>query len=134
MRFVTRIASIAAAASTAGDFKSRVEAFVAQARQLAQGGLTWAEAAQLVNALIGVAVDAAEQLANTGDEKKQFVLEAVAFLYDTIAPFVVLPIWLAPFRPLIRSILRPLVLNLADGAIEAIVSRLKPARLTPAPQ
>lgn len=124
MRFVARIGAMATTAADAGDFRAQIEAFVAQAKQLAADGLSWAEAAQLVVALIHLAVAAAEDLANSGDQKKAFVLEAVGFLYDTIAPFVVLPIWLAPFRPVIRSVLRPLVLQLADGAIEAVVARL----------
>lgn len=128
LSFRDRVSAAVMRASTAFNFQERVSVFVAEAKRLAADGLTYEEASQLFTALIVLAVESAKALVNTGAEKKQFVLEAVAFLFDAIAPAIPLPwflIWLQPFRPMFRPALRAFVLSLADGVIEAVYARLK---------
>jgi len=119
------ITALAKRASLAGDFNAQVQQFVTDARTLAADGLTLAEVAQLFQALIVLAVQAATQLTNAGAQKKDFVLQAVAYLYDAIAPSIPLPFFVQPFRFLLRPHVRNLVLAIADGVIEVIYARLK---------
>jgi hypothetical protein len=60
------------------------------------------------------------------------VLDAVGYLFDMIAPALPLPMLLAPFRSWLTRSLRALVMSLADGAIEAAVSRLPATPVNPA--
>lgn len=137
MRLVESLRAAVAAAKAKPTFQAQVEAFVARARELAAEGLTWAELSQLTIALVQLAVSAATQLANPGADKKALVLAAVGYLFDAVAPRLALPFPLSLVdgwvRPWIQPRLRALVLSLADGAIEAIYSRLKPARPGPPP-
>lgn len=120
-----KIQAIAFAAQTAGSFQKLVESFVSQAMLLAAEGLSLAEIGQLFSAFVTLLVEAAEQLGDlTGIEKKQTVLDAVGYLFDILAPSIPLPFFLQPFRRWLRAPIKSLVLTLADGAIEAIVSRL----------
>jgi hypothetical protein len=125
MTFRQRLAEIVQGAQLAGNFQQQVQAFVAEAGRLAADGLTLAEVGQLFVALITLAVDAAAQLANEGPQKKAFVLNAVAYLYDAIAPSIPLPMIVQTFRAWLRPYVRGLVLSLADGAIEAVYQRFQ---------
>ncbi len=107
-------------------FKDQVQAFLADAADKAKGGLTLAEIGALFISLIYMAVALLNSVSVPGADKKALVLEAVGFLFDTIAPAIPLPFWLAPVRLFLRPRLRQLVLAIADGAIEAIYARLKP--------
>lgn len=131
MRFVQQISDLLNTARTAGDFRAQIQAFVQQAQQLAADGLTLAEIGQLFVALITLAVEGATALSNSGVEKKAFVLEAVSYLYDAIAPMFPLPWFLQPFRRMLKEPVRQIVLAIADGIVEAIYSSVKNA---PAPQ
>lgn len=127
LAFRQQVKLLTTKAAAAGTFAPQVEAFVAEAKLLAADGLTWAEAGQLFTALIALAVAAAQQLSNPGTEKKQWVLDAVGYLFDAIGPMLPLPAIVQPFRAWIRPYVRRLVLMLADGAIEAIYARLAAA-------
>jgi hypothetical protein len=133
MRLVESLRVIVAEAQEKPTFQQQIQAFVARARELAADGLTWAEFMQLALALVQLAVAAAMQLANSGADKKALVLSAVGYLFDAVAPKLGLPFPLSLLdgwvRPWIQPRLRALVLSLADGAIEAVYSRLKPAPL-----
>lgn len=120
-----RIAELFGSAGQAGDLQQQVQAFVAEARQIAAGGLTLAEAGQLFTTLITLAVAGAASLANPGADKKAMVLAAVGFLYDNIAPAIPLPFFVQPFRGLLRPHVKALVLAIADGVIEAVYARQK---------
>jgi hypothetical protein len=139
MRLVESLRAAVAAAQSQPTFQAQVEAFVARARELAANGLTWAEFMQLAIALVQIAVAAAMQLANSGADKKALVRSAVGYLFDAVAPRLTLPFPLSLLdglvRPWIQPRLRALVLTLADGAIEAVYTRLKssPSQVKPFP-
>jgi hypothetical protein len=125
---VSKIQTIALEAADAGTFEKKIQAFIAQARMLADGGLTLEELGQLLFAFTQLGVYAAEDLADaTGEEKKQYVLEAVGYLYDVIAPAVPLPWFLAPFRRFLRDPVRAIVLAVVSGAVEVIVASMPAA-------
>ena len=124
MSLVATIKGIVFRSQQAGTFKEQVEAFVAEARNIAGDGLSVAEASQIFTAFIALAVGAAQRLGNSGPEKKAIVLSTVGYLYDAIAPQLPLPWFLQPFRAWLRPHVRQLVLTLADGAIEAVYQRL----------
>lgn len=124
----SKIQEIAAAAADAGSFQKQVEAFVAKARMLADGGLSLSEAGQLLLTFIELLVGAAEDLRDaSGEEKKVAVESAVHYLLDIITPAVPLPWYLV----LLKRPLRAEAEELIDGAIEAAVARL-PAPAAPA--
>ncbi|NDC63469.1 MAG: hypothetical protein EBZ59_05665 [Planctomycetia bacterium] len=108
------------AAGDLASFADKVRAFIVIARRKAQNGLTVAEFGELMIALLQLAVAAADVLPHTGEERKSFVLEAVAVLFDTCAdycvPTLAYPLWLV-VRPAVRS----LVLAIASGAVEALL-------------
>lgn len=137
MRLVESLRSVVAEAQEKPTFQQQIQAFVARARELAADGLTWSEFVQLAIALLQLAVAGAMHLANSGADKKALVLSALGYLFDAVAPKLVLPFPLSLVdgwvRPWIQPRLRALVLSLADGAIEAIYSRLKPPPV-PSPQ
>lgn len=103
----------------------KIDAFIAAAKLSAAGGITWSEFGELLLAFIRVAVESLDVLkAVPGAEKKVFVLEGVARLFDAVAdrcvPMVVWPVW-----GLVRSPVRSLVLALASGAIEQVLSLVR---------
>lgn len=98
----------------------KVRAFVAIAKVKAKDGLTVSEFGELAVALLRIAIDAADAIPVGGAERKEFVLNAVALLFDTVAdkcvPIVAWPIWVI-VKPAVRS----LVLLAASGAIESLL-------------
>lgn len=91
--------------------------------------VSWSQFGDRLNGLILLAVDRAFNLANTGAEKKQIVLDRVSQLVDALQDKLPLPWFLSPFRGLIFSqLLKPLVLTAADGLIEAAYRTLKELR------
>jgi hypothetical protein len=113
-------APIAAAAPFA-DISSKVSAFLASAKQAAQGGLTWQEFGVLVASLVRLCVetlDATQTL--TGPEKRAIVLEAVGVLFDTVAGLCV-PLAGYPFWLVVRPAARALVIAIAAGTIETLL-------------
>ena len=114
----------------ADTFTERLQRLIDDARARAEGGLTWQEIGEIVQDGIQVAVAAADELTNPGAEKKELVLAFVGALFDVIAPAVPMPWWVSPFRPLIRPLLRAIVLQLASGAVEVILARLRAPKVT----
>lgn len=111
---------------TSQTFEETVNGLISAFREKLQGGLTWSEFLTLLHMFVAAVMAAADQLVQAGPTKKQMVLDAVGKLYDMIAPMVPLPgpIWLVaivePFRPLIRPLIRSIVLKSADGILEGI--------------
>ena len=105
----------------------KVKAFIAQAQAAAADGLTIAEFAELATALMRVAIAAFDSVPVGGREKKAWVLQAVALLFDEIAdrmiPTVAWPVWVI-LRPAARSLL----LHIAAGAIESLLPLVRLAR------
>ena len=98
----------------------KVRAFISIAKVKAADGLTVAEFAELAVALLRVAIAAADVIPVGGAERKTFVVNAVALLFDEVAdkcvPPLGWPVWLI-VRPAVRS----LVLFAAAGAIESLL-------------
>ena len=125
---ISKIQAIANTAADAGNLQKQVEAFIARARMLADGGLTLAEIGQLFVAFLTLVVDAADDFQDaSGEEKKATVLDAAGYLFDVLAPAFPLPWFVAPFRSFIRKPTRAIALAIADGVIEAIVAKKKAA-------
>ena len=106
-------------------FRDRIEAFVADARKKAEGGFTLQELSQLLRSFIELAVNEARALELPGVDKKQYVLDAVGYLFDAIATAIPLGI-LTPVAWLVRPIIRRTVLVIADELIELFYKRLPP--------
>jgi hypothetical protein len=122
---IERIQEIAAASSTAGSIRKQVDQFIDRVTLFAQNGLTLSEVGQIITAFVAMAVSAAEGLADAeGEEKKEMVLDFVDQLYDVVAPYVPLPMFLSPFRRFLREPLRYAVLAIAEGMLEVFVERL----------
>lgn len=109
------------------DAMGKVIAFISTAKLAAADGLTIAEFSELTVALLRVAVATIDSLNASGQEKKAWVLESVAALFDAVAdkmvPAVAWPIWI-----IVKPAMRSLVLLAASGAIEAILPLLRGGR------
>lgn len=110
------------------DFTASVSAFIDSAKQKAAGGLTLKETGDIFVEFIHLAVAIANELSNPGTDKKVLVMAGVAALYDAIAPAIPLPMFIQPFRPLLRQPIKNIVLALADGVVEAVYRQLKDAQ------
>lgn len=115
-------------ASSVVDLAGKVTAFIDAVKADAADGLTWVEFGELLIALLRIVTQTLDAtMSLTGPEKKDLAMEAVAVFFDTFAdrcvPIVAWPIWL-----LARPAVRALVLALASGAIEQVLSLVrKPA-------
>jgi hypothetical protein len=102
----------------------KIQAFVAKARERAADGLTVSEFAELTVALLRVVMAAVDSLPDDGEQKKKWVLDAVAMLFDALAdkavPTMAWPIWLV-----VRGSVRSLVLMAAAGAIESMLPLIR---------
>ncbi len=112
---------VAAATNLDANLLEKIKAFISTAKSAAADGLTWAEFADLMLALLRLvipAIDAAKFV--SGPEKKAFALKAVGKLFDAVAdkavPVALWPIWLI-VRPAVRS----LVIAMASGAVEQLL-------------
>lgn len=104
--------------------KDKILAFIAAAKEKAADGLTVAEFGELATALMRVVMAAVDSLPAEGDQKKQWVLDAVAMLFDAVAdrciPTLAWPIWLV-----VRGSVRSLVIMAAAGAIESMLPLIR---------
>lgn len=101
-----------------GSVASRFAAFVAAASSASAGGITVAEFGELLTALVRIGVETLDSVRGmSGEEKKNYVLEAVGSLFDAVAalavPWAAYPIWVA-----CRPALRRLAVAFASGMIE----------------
>lgn len=98
----------------------KVSAFIAIAQLKARNGLTLSEFGELVVALLRVVMSTVDSLPAEGSEKKQWALDAVAALFDSLAdgciPILAWPVWIL-VKPAARSIL----LLVISGAIESLL-------------
>lgn len=98
----------------------KISAFIAIAQLKARNGLTLSEFGELVVALLRVVMSTVDSLPAEGAEKKQWALDAVAALFDSLAdgcvPVLAWPIWIL-VKPAARSIL----LLVISGAIESLL-------------
>jgi hypothetical protein len=121
---------IATASELAADevpgLADKIRAFVALARQRAQGGLTLQEFGELLLALLKVTIAAADSVPVSGAARKQWVLDAVGILFDELADYMI-PTIAKPFWILFRSGVRALLLKVADGMIESLLPLIRGA-------
>jgi hypothetical protein len=105
-----------------------VEAFIADAKEKASGGLTVAEFGSLVIALLRLAVAGLDTMAGDGQDKKLWAVQMIGVLFDAVAfacvPWLATPAWLV-LRPAIRSI----VLAAAGGMIESLLPIVRKAAI-----
>lgn len=105
----------------------KVKAFVAISKMKAANGLTVAEFGELAVALLHIAIDAADSIPVDGAQRKEFVLNAVGYLFDTVAdrciPLLAWPIW-----AIVKPSVRQLVLLIASGAIESLLPVVRKAK------
>jgi hypothetical protein len=104
----------------------KVRAFVATARSAAAGGVTVSEFAELTVSLLKIAMSAADAIPVDGADRKVFVLNAVALLFDNVAdrciPTLAWPVWL-----IVKPAARQLLLLVASGAIESLLPLVRKA-------
>ena len=104
----------------------KVRAFVSIAKVKSAGGITLAEFGELAVALMRVAIEAADAIPVEGAERKQFVLNAIAILFDTVAdraiPALAWPVWI-----ILKPAARQLLLLVASGAIESLLPLVRKA-------
>ena len=105
----------------------KVSAFIAIAQLKARNGLTLSEFGELVVALLRVVMSTVDSLPAEGSEKKQWAIDAVAALFDSLAdgcvPVLAWPIWIL-VKPAARSIL----LLVVSGAIESLLPLVRIAQ------
>jgi len=103
-----------------------VEAFIADAKEKASGGLTVAEFGSLVVELLHLATAGLDTMSGDGADKKAWVLQMVGILFDAVAfscvPWLATPAWLV-LRPAIRS----LVIAAAGGMIDSLLPLVRKA-------
>lgn len=106
--------------TTPTTFATTVATLIDAAKARAADGLTISDFAQITLDVCRATIAAADGLAIPGRDKKAWVLEATAVLFDAIAdrmvPTLAWPVWL-----LLRPAARALVLAVASGAIETIL-------------
>jgi hypothetical protein len=115
----------AAAAAPFDTLAAQLGAFFAAARSAAAGGLTWQEFGELLVSLLRMCVttlDTVEGL--TRDEKRAVVLAAAASLFDLVADKAI-PAFAWPFWLIVRPAVRSLVLAIAAGAMEQILTLVR---------
>lgn len=106
-------------------FSDKVAAFLATARSAAAGGITWSEFGELLVSLLRLTVTALDTVQGmTGEEKRAAALAAVASLFDLVADKAI-PVGLWPLWILARPAVRALVLALASGALEQVLSLVR---------
>jgi hypothetical protein len=74
---------------------------------------------------VWLGVHAAEDLADaSGEEKKAAVLDAVGYVFDVVAPLCPLG-FLSPFRAFLKAPIKQIVLLVAGGLVEVVVSKMQ---------
>ncbi len=119
-------APVAAAANVDG-LTAKITAFLTTAKSAAADGLTWAEFGDVMLSLLRLVVSSLDTVsAMTGSQKKAFALSAVESLFDAVADKAVpLPLW--PVWLLVRPAARSLVVALASGALEQVLTLTRKA-------
>ena len=115
------------AASNVEGLTAKITAFMTTAKAAAADGITWAEFGDLMLALLRLAVSSLDTVsAMTGGQKKAFALSAVEALFDAVADKAIpLPLW--PVWLLVRPAARSLVVALAAGALEQVLTLTRKA-------
>lgn len=108
---------------TEAEFIQQCRALIQSVINEAKDGLTLAEAGRLFVSFTQFAMGIAAEFRLPGGIKKELVMAAVGELYDAVSSFLPLPWFLSPFRSIITTKLRSIVLAIISGVIEAVYSR-----------
>lgn len=115
-----------AEAASVQSVADKVNKFVAAARLASLDGLSIAEFAELVIALLRISIEAVDSIPADGQAKKAWVMEALGLLFDSVAdkciPTVAYPVWI-----LLRPAARSLVMALGSGAVESLLPLVRTA-------
>lgn len=115
-----------AAAEPFSTLEEQLRAFVATAKLKASDGLSVSEFAELLVAMMRIAIATVDSIPVDGAQRKAFVLNAVAFVFDTFAdkcvPLVAWPAWI-----LLKPAVRAIVMAASSGAIEALLPLVRSA-------
>ena len=100
----------------------QIQALIASFRLKAADGLTFSEFLQLLDEFTAAVMDTVAVLNKPGEEKKAIVLAAVGNLFDALVPTIALPLpwYLAWLSPVIRPILRYVIISTASALIEQL--------------
>lgn len=115
-----------AAAQPFLSLEEQLRAFVATAKVKAHDGLTVSELAELIVAVMRLAIATVDSIPVDGAARKAFVLNAVAFVFDALADKVV-PLVAWPFWIVLRPTVRIIVLAAASGAVEVLLPLVRSA-------
>ena len=109
-----------------GGLADKVQSFIAQAKDKAKDGLTFAELGVLTYSLMRLVILQVDELDVPGALKKADVLAAAGLLFDTLAdqcvPGLAKPFWWIA-KPAIRSI----VIALLSGVMEKMLPDVRAA-------
>jgi hypothetical protein len=111
---------------TPEQLQAEVAAFIAAAKERAKDGISVADVGALVVSLLRLSVAGLDSIPLEGAAKKEWALEAVGLLFDSVAGFAV-PAYLYPVWVLIRPAVRQLVIAAAGGALESLLPIVRKA-------
>lgn len=115
-----------AAAEPFFSLEEQLRAFVATAKLKARDGLTVAELSELIVAAMRLAIATVDSIPVDGAQRKAFVINAVAFVFDALADKVV-PLTAWPLWYVLRPSIRTIVLAAASGAVEVLLPLVRSA-------
>ena len=104
--------------------KTSVEEFILRAKNLSKDGLTVAEFGHLFVDIMRLTIAAIDSIPIENSEKKVFVVQSVAILFDTVADKCI-PLYVKPIWYLVKPAIRSLLLSVADGAVEGMLPMLR---------
>lgn len=108
------------------NLSQKVQDFIAQAKDKAKDGLTFAELGVLTYSLMRLVILQVDELAVPGALKKADVLTAVGLLFDTLADQCV-PVLAKPFWWVAKPVVRSVVLALLSGLMEGVLPDVRAA-------
>jgi len=104
----------------------KVQDFIAQAKDKARDGLTFAELGVLTYSLMRLVILQVDELDVPGALKKADVLAAAGLLFDTLADQCV-PLALKPFWWVAKPAIRSIVIALLSGVMEKMLPDVRAA-------
>ena len=103
------------------EFSTRIESFLSALRERATGGITARELAASAVEGMALAISLLDMRLLPGEGKKEEVLKLAAYCFDTYSdkciPMLALPMWW-----LVKPAVRMLLLAVASGAVEPLLS------------
>lgn len=113
------------------DLKQKLAELVAKYQAAsADGKVTLGEVWEMVNLVLADLVPYVEKFNLAGDDKKKLVLDTLSKFYDEVIAPLDIPYVPNFLEPLVDTGLKSLLLELADGAVDALVKILKDTATT----